>query len=141
MIRSFRSGDMETVISIWLEASSQSHNFLDPAYWQSKVSDMRSIYIPNSETYVYERDGEISGFISLQDNRIEALFVSPQNQGKGIGTALMEHTKLRKNKLVLSVYQENTRSIMFYRKNGFAEIEKQIDEQTGHMEIVMSWQR
>ena len=38
MLRSFEQSDMEAVLKIWVEASLQSHDFVDPAYWISKVS-------------------------------------------------------------------------------------------------------
>jgi GNAT superfamily N-acetyltransferase len=39
--------------------------------------------------FVYERDGKLAGTVSLEGNRIHALFVAPDMQGLGIGRALM----------------------------------------------------
>ncbi len=46
MIRKFIESDMNQVINIWLEASIKAHDFVDGEFWESKVKDMREIYIP-----------------------------------------------------------------------------------------------
>ena len=42
--------------------------------------------------WVYEIDGEVQGFgiVDLSERSIWALFVAPQHEGKGIGSALLE---------------------------------------------------
>ena len=46
MIRGIRNSDVDDVIAIWLDASVAAHDFVDRHFWQSKVGDMRDIYIP-----------------------------------------------------------------------------------------------
>lgn len=98
---------------------------------------MRDLYIPNSETYVYEHNGIAKGFIALRDNTIAALFVSPDSQQRGIGLRLMDKAKSLFPCLNLTVYKENHDSIRFYEKCGFRIVEEQIDDHTGHPELVM----
>jgi putative acetyltransferase len=54
MIRKSLPIDNETIVNVWLAASIKAHDFMTPEYWKSKIHDMRNIYIPASETYVYE---------------------------------------------------------------------------------------
>lgn len=61
MIREFITSDMDSVLSIWLESSVKAHDFVDGAFWESKLDDMRNIYLPASETHVYESSGEVKG--------------------------------------------------------------------------------
>ncbi len=35
-----------------------AHDFVKSEFWKSKVDDMREIYIPSGETYVYEEEGD-----------------------------------------------------------------------------------
>lgn len=77
MIRPFNTQDMDTILDIWLSASLIAHNFIDADFWKSKTDDMRNIYIPSSETYVFEEQSFVKGFLSLYENRIAAIFVSP----------------------------------------------------------------
>ncbi|SNY95762.1 N-acetyltransferase [Halomonas sp. hl-4] len=137
MIRKYREADIDQVLDIWLSASIKAHAFVGPAYWKSKVSEMRDVYIPASETYVYESDGQVAGFYSLYGNTLAAIFVSPSLQGTGIGSELMDDAKSRRECLQLSVYSQNAPGINFYKQHGFISLGEQIDEQTGHPEFIM----
>lgn len=139
MIRNFQQSDIDQVISIWLEASIKAHDFVDSEFWKSKVEDMRDIYIPSGETYVYEEGGLIRGFISLYNDTVAAIFVSPDSQGTGIGMQLMRKAKDVRNSLNLTVYKENTKSIEFYKKCGFRIEKEHIDTHTGHPELLMKF--
>jgi len=140
LIRSYRQSDIDQVISIWLESSIIAHDFIDKSFWESNVKEMRDKYIPASETYVFEDNGKIIGFLSLYGERIAAIFVTPNKQGKGVGAQLLESAKQQKNKLDLTVYKENRKSIKFYERHGFKVVKEQIDENTGHLELLMEFE-
>ncbi len=137
MLRPFQRQDMEQVIRIWLAASIQAHDFIPKEFWESKVADMRELYIPGSETYVYEEHGEVLGFISLREAVIAALFVAPRSQRRGIGACLMARAKELFSSLTLSVYKKNLTGIRFYRNHGFVVAKEQLDEHTGRPELLM----
>ncbi|MGI0118212.1 GNAT family N-acetyltransferase [Zooshikella sp. RANM57] len=139
MIKPYTLSNIESVLSIWLEASIQSHTFIDRSFWESKINDMRDIYIPQSETHVFYLASEIVGFISLHQTTLAALFISPKHQGKGFGTQLLDKAKSLRNELQLAVYKDNHKSTRFYQQNGFQSLYEQIDEHTGFPEIIMSW--
>ncbi len=141
MVRKFHEQDMERVLDIWLEASIRAHHFIPRAFWESKLAAMRTLYLPNSESYVYELLGEVRGFISLQENTIAALFVAPDNQSTGIGTQLIRHAKALYASLRLAVYKENVNGIRFYKKCGFTVAEEKIDEHTERTELLMVYSR
>lgn len=139
MIRLFTAKDSKEVVELWYEASVIAHDFIEASYWQEKKADMEQIYIPNSETYVYEKEKHIVGFVSLIENYIAAIFVAPSEQGKGIGKELMQFVKQKRSTLELGVYVKNINSIAFYEKEGFVIVEEQIDESTGEREVVMEY--
>jgi len=139
MIRKLQKCDIEEVLDIWLEASIIAHDFIEKSYWVSKATDVKDLYIPNSETYLYENEDGISGFFSLHENILAAIFVKPNQQGKGIGTKLLQKAKEIRNFLTLTVYKENSRGVWFYEKAGFRTVKEQKDENTGHPEIFMQW--
>ena len=139
MIRAFKPSDMEPVLQIWLDASIQAHHFIPKQFWESRMNDMRNIYVPSGETYVYLEENNILGFMSLMENTLAALFVVPEQQGKGIGKQLMAKAKLLRQDLVLTVYKENQNSIEFYKKCGFVIVKEQIDVHTAHPELVMRY--
>ena len=67
MIRKYRKDDIEILLDIWLRASIEAHDFIAPDFWRSQVNNMRNIYIPASENYVYERESKVLGFYSLHE--------------------------------------------------------------------------
>jgi putative acetyltransferase len=67
MIRKFNQSDIEEVINIWLECSYISHDFINRDFWNSQTEDMKKIYIPASETYIFEENEKIIGFISYYE--------------------------------------------------------------------------
>ncbi|MDD1782552.1 N-acetyltransferase [Enterovibrio sp. ZSDZ35] len=141
MIRKLKPEDIERILTVWLNASIKAHDFVSAEFWKSQVSNMRDIYIPASETYVYENNGGIVGFYSLYEDMLAAIFVAPEYQGKGIGKELIARVKSQRNALTLSVYKANQASYQFYLKQGFSATSEQLDEHTGHSEYTMKWER
>ena len=139
MIRDYKKEDINSVLDIWLKSSIAAHDFIDKSFWESKIPDMRNIYLPASEIYVYEDEEGTKGFIALVENTIAAIFVLPHQQGRGIGKALIGKAMEIRNSLDLTVYKENIKSINFYKKLGFKTIKEQIDDNTGCKEIVMEF--
>ena len=102
MIRKYNENDLDSVLEIWLNASVQAHNFVSAEFWESQLDNMRNIYIPSSETYVYEVESKVVGFYALYENNLAAIFVAPEHQGKGIGKQLLSHAKAKRTVLSLS---------------------------------------
>lgn len=137
MIRKYKESEIEVVLDIWLNASIKAHDFVDANFWISQADSMRNIYIPASETYVFESESKIVGFYSLHENTLAAIFVTPECQGQGVGKQLMNHAKEQRASLTLSVYKENEPSVNFYKSQGFIIESEQRDEHTGHQEYTM----
>ncbi|GEK48897.1 acetyltransferase [Bisbaumannia pacifica] len=139
MIRDYREEDVDQVLAIWLSASILAHDFVPAAFWESQVEAMRDAYLPAAETRVFEEAGQISGFYCLVETTLAAIFVSPERQGRGIGSALIEDAKRCRESLTLTVYQANRSSVEFYRKHGFVIHDEQLDANTGQPEWVMEY--
>lgn len=140
MIRNCRQTDLEEMVRIWYDASVIAHSFVPASFWALKKSAMKDKYLPLAENLVFEEDGKVTGFISLVEDRICALFVAPEMQGKGIGRAFLENSKTLRRKLSLKVYKENESAFGFYKKYGFIEAGEEIDEHTGCVMILMKWE-
>lgn len=140
MIRAARPADTDEIVATWLAASEESHRFVDPDFWRSRADAMRDIYLPAAETYVAIVSDRVVGFASLVGDELAALFVSPESQGGGIGTALLDHVKSIRSQLTLAVYVENDRARSFYVRNGFRHVNDRIDPETGRPESVMVWE-
>lgn len=140
MIRAYAEDDLDAVVDIWLRASVKAHDFVDRKFWESEVVNMRNVYLPASENYVYEQGGGILGFYALHDDTLAAIFVAPEHQGQGVGSALIKHAKTQRAKLNLTVYTKNRASCDFYRSRKFVVVREQADPHTGQPEYVMEFE-
>ena len=142
MIRELDSCEKEInrIMEIWLESVISGHPFIPETYWQAEYENVRNDYLPKSQTFVYEEEGEIKGFISLIGNEyIGALFVEVPHQKQGIGKKLMEYVKGKQAFVKLAVYCPNRTAVDFYKKNGFYIDSIEKNEDTGVDNYIMAW--
>lgn len=138
MIRTFHCGDIEAVMSIWLNANLEAHDFVDPDYWKSCFPEVKKL-IPQAEVYVSEGCGGINGFIGLVDSYIAGIFVEHSARSAGIGSSLLSRAKTERKTLSLNVYQKNAAAVSFYRRRGFQITAERLDPQTSEIEYAMVW--
>ena len=139
MIKVLQKADIERVVDIWLDTNLKAHYFIPGQYWKDNI-DLVKEMLPQAEVYVYENDCQIEGFIGLNDEYVEGIFVSGKMQSQGIGKILLNYAKDKRNKLHLNVYQKNARAISFYKREGFEIQHSGLDEATGEKDYVMTWQ-
>ncbi|MCT4556379.1 MAG: GNAT family N-acetyltransferase [Pelagimonas sp.] len=77
---------------------------------------------------VAELDGRVAGFIARERGYIHALFVTPDLQGHGIGSALLHEAQSHGQALTLWVFEQNTDALRFYLRAGFAETHRTAGE-------------
>ena len=139
MIRKLLNGDIDRVADIWLKTNLKAHYFISNQYWKSNYELVKEM-MSQSEVYVYEDDKMIQGFIGINDEYIEGIFVSDEMQSRGIGKILLDYIKDKKDRLQLKVYQKNVRAMSFYQREGFTIQSESMDEFTREKEYVMNWE-
>ena len=139
MIRKLQKVDINRVADIWLKTNLKAHFFIPEQYWISNYEFVKEM-LPQAEVYVYEDDKMIQGFIGINDEYIEGIFVSDEMQSCGIGKMLLDYIKDKKDRLQLKVYQKNVRAISFYQREGFTIQSEEMDEFTREKEYVMNWE-
>ena len=127
MIRVARPEDDAAISELWLLASLQAHDFIDAGCWWRQQAALRARYLPVAEIWVYERDQELQGFMALVDDYLAALFVRPDSQQQGIGSALLDTAKSLRSQLTVQVYCENDIAMNFYLKQGFSVVQESVD--------------
>lgn len=140
LIRVLEEKDVDTVAKIWLETNIKTHDFIASNYWKEYYEIIKDMFL-QAEVYVYEIEKEIMGFIGLDKEYIEGIFVLDQYQKRGIGKALLNHVKAKKEHISLNVYQKNLNAILFYQREGFCVQYEDVDENTGEKEYRMVWNR
>lgn len=80
----------------------------------------------HEEVWVAEEDDRPLGFLAIRRSRtdgwetLERLYVDPEAQNRGVGTALLDKAKaLRPDGLSLWVFQKNEGARRFYERHGF----------------------
>ena len=139
MIRKLQKADINQVADIWLDINIKVHNFIPAQYWKDNFELVKELLL-QAEVYVCEENREIKGFIGINGEYIEGIFVSDKNQSQGIGKRLLDYIKNKKFGLSLRVYQKNIRAISFYQREGLKIKREDLDEATGEKEYVMVWQ-
>ena len=120
MIRKWDTKDTAPLLALWLDSTIHAHPFISESYWRDSVAVVRDVYLPAASTWVWERDGELKGFVSVLDSRfVGALFVAPDAIRQGIGRALLDEVKQHYAWLSLEVYQKNESAVSFYHAQGF----------------------
>jgi putative acetyltransferase len=132
MIRKHLDSDLETILDIWDQSSSLAHPFLDSVFVEKVRHDMRNMYVPDSETWVYEENNSVTGFISMLENEIAGLFVYPNHHSKGIGTQLVNYIREFYDDLEVEVFEQNIIGRAFYDKYGFKLMRSFIHEPSNH---------
>ena len=139
MIRKLQKVDINRVADIWLKTNLKAHYFIPEQYWTNNYEVVKEM-LPQADVYVYEDDKIIQGFVGINDEYIEGIFVSDEMQSRGIGKMLLDYIKDKKDRLQLKVYQKNVRAMSFYQREGFTIQSEEMDEFTGEKEYVMNWE-
>ena len=139
MIRKLKKADINRVTDLWLDTNLKAHEFITFQYWKNNYDAVKEM-LPQAEVYVYENDNKIQGFVGLNDEYIEGIFVSDEMQSRGIGKLLLDFAKEKRMKLHLNVYQKNIRAINFYQREDFEIRGEGLDEATGEKDYEMIWQ-
>jgi putative acetyltransferase len=131
VIREYDPRDRDALLAVWAESAAVAHPFWTPAMFEQERRDIAEKFLPVAETYIFERAGEVVGFISLLGNEVGGIFVAPHYHGHGIGRALMDWARGSRDHLELDVFEANEIGRAFYAVYGFGVVGERLDEATG----------
>lgn len=105
---------------IWENSVRATHLFL-------KEEDILRIaeYVPQALTQIpiliaAKKEGKIVGFMGIDQDSLEMLFILDKERGQGIGKSLLEYAILNEKVDRLSVNEQNPQARRFYEYMGFA---------------------
>ena len=116
-----RTGEViELLLDVWESSVRATHLFLS----ENEVENIKQ-YVPQAlkeVTYliivVNEANNPIA-FMGIENNKLEMLFVSADERGKGIGTQLIQYGIKKYSVNELTVNEQNPNAKRFYKHNGF----------------------
>ena len=136
LIREVKKQELQRVAEIWLAANLDAHDFIPEAYWRDHLEMVREL-LAKAWICVCEEEGKVLGFLGMNGDHIEGIFVEKSQRGRGIGKLLLDYVKGFKKKLELHVYEKNSRAVRFSQREKFWISSEGIDEDTGEKEYCM----
>ena len=126
MIRQFRASDEARAAEIWLNAGLEEYTYLPQFQALDKEKALRvfrKVIALENDIWLEIDESSLRGFIALQGSYIDRLYVDPEFQRQGVGTALIQDAREKHpTGLQLVTHQQNRRACEFYEKRGFKPI-------------------
>ena len=120
MLRAARSADADALARLFLAARRAAMPYLPELHSDEETRWwMAEEIVRTHEVVVAELDGRVAGFAAFGDDLLAHLCVDPSEQGRGIGSALLERAKeARPDGFRLWVFQRNEDARRFYENRG-----------------------
>ena len=131
VIRPYSNDDLGEVLDAWYLASLEAHSFLSEDFFDTEREMLAKMWLPTSDTSVFELGGHVVGFVSMVGNEVGGIFVAPSHQNRGVGRALLDHVAGTRPYLELEVFEANTIGRRFYDAYGFLVVSKGLEDTTG----------
>ena len=111
---------IENLLIIWEESVRATHSFLSDAeieqikkYVPQVLSGVKHLIVAENE------NDKVVAFMGIEDGRLEMLFISPEERGKGIGKGLLQYGISEYGIREVTVNEQNPQAIGFYEHLGF----------------------
>lgn len=123
-IVAYQEKDHDRLVDIWYKAVVHTHTFLTDKDIQFYHEMVKNGALKEVEIWVeINENAEPTGFIGLNETKIEMLFVDPEYHGKGIGSRLIHHAiKIKGRNLQVDVNEQNDGAYAFYKRLGFVQV-------------------
>jgi len=118
-VRVARTGESDTIAEVFI-ASFRGLTFLPSIHTDDQIRTwICDQMIPSHDVWVAEDAGSVVGFAALSEDLLGHLYVRPEHQSRGIGTALLDVVKReRPNGFKFWVFQRNEGARRFYERHG-----------------------
>lgn len=120
---------LDELLDIWEQSVRATHLFLSDA----EVNAIR-VYVPQAlrsvEHLIAAEAERPIGFMGVQNGRLEMLFLTPEDRGKGIGKQLLQYGIETYGIVELTVNEQNPQAVGFYEHMGFEAYKRtELDEE------------
>lgn len=111
--------DLPRIMDIWRRAVDATHDFLAPDDRDAIEAELVTFFPQISLLLAVDDNDTPLGFMFLHDGHMEALFIDPDQHGKGIGKALIHRALAENPDLTTDVNEQNHKALGFYEHQGF----------------------
>lgn len=112
--------DFPRVVEVWEASVRATHHFLS----EEDIQFIKPL-IPDALSHVEElacmRDeaGRVVGFVGVEQDKVEMLFIHPAWRGRGIGSRLLKYAFNVLGARLVDVNEQNEQAVGFYLRMGF----------------------
>jgi GNAT superfamily N-acetyltransferase len=118
VIRRARPEDVEEVVRIFRDSRAEAMPWLPVIHTAEEATAFYRGRLAG-EAWVYEVEGGVTGFALVRDDELDALYVAPEAQRRGVGSALFGQAQaVRPGGFGWWVFRDNTRARRFYEALG-----------------------
>ena len=127
LLRPVTEGDLPAVADLYLEVRAAAVPAMPP---QVRPTDEVRAYVggwdlARRDVWLAELQGEPVGFLVVEGDWLDSLYVLPRAAGRGVGSALLGAAKaLRPDGFCLWVFESNEPARRFYARHGLVELER-----------------
>ena len=119
-----QKSDYQEIITLWELSVRATHHFLNEEDIQRYKQLIFNEYLDLVSLFCIKDKGRIIGFMGLNDDEIQMLFIHPDSIGKGIGKQLLLFAIKAKRIKKVSVNEQNTQALEFYKHFRFEVTER-----------------
>ena len=118
-IHPFAPCQKDALIALWERSVIATHDFLDPKHIAPIKAYLQAFDFGAVPTFCVMNEQELIGFIVLDSDKIDMLFLDPKHIGKGFGRMLMNFVLDNFTINFVNVNEQNHLAKAFYQNYGF----------------------
>ena len=131
-VRRGTAADVPRALEIWRAAVDATHGFLSPGHRAEIDSMVANEFLPRAELWLADdEDGRPLGFLVMDGDMIDALFVDPAVHGQGVGTMLLSHALTLAPTARVDASEQADNALPFYLARGFRVTGRSSTDQSG----------
>ena len=131
-IRRALPDDRDRLVDIWWRSARATHHFLRVEELGALLPEVRALRLEALQTWVLcAPDSEAIGFLVMEGNAVDGLFISPEWRGRGGGSRLMREARRNAGRLTVEVNEQNVAALGFYQAQGFRIVRRSAVDRAG----------
>jgi GNAT superfamily N-acetyltransferase len=142
-VRRARADEDEHIAALFRASKETAMPYLPDLHTPDEDREYFRTRIEAGELWIALHAGILVGFCAFNSGSFDHLFVHPDHQRTGVGTALLKKAMAAFDRLQLWTFQRNESAIRFYEVHGFSVVERTDgrDNEEREPDVRLVWER